>query len=129
MNKSIELREVTAKFEEEKKLRVAAEQKAKEKERHASMLIVSLSLKAKNKAKNKVLGFKIGIWILLVASVIIPLSALLTPNKIIAICAVILPALWLILGANGYSIGNLADKFYTKILKSENIKLGIDIEE
>jgi hypothetical protein len=123
------LREVTAKFEEEQKLRMAAEQKAEEKERQASMLIVNLSLKAKNKANNKTRGFKIGMWILLIASIIIPLGALLTPNKIIALFSVIFPALWLILGANGCSIGNLADKFYAKVLKNEKIKLGIDRKE
>jgi hypothetical protein len=126
---SAELREVTSKFEEEQKLRIAAEQKADEKERQAAMLIVNLSLKAKNKARNKALRFKIGLWILLIAGIIIPLGAtLFTPNKIIAVFAVIIPAFWLILGANGYSIRNLADKFYTKALKSENNKLGIDNE-
>jgi hypothetical protein len=129
-NTNVELREVTAKFEEEQKLRMAAEQKAEEKERQASMLIVTLSLKAKNKAKHKSLGFKIGMWILLIASVIVPLlGALLSSNKIIALFSAIFTALWLILGANGYTIGNLADKFYAKVLKNEKIKLGINTKE
>jgi hypothetical protein len=128
-NTNVELREVTSKFEEEKKLRIAAEQKADEKESQAAMLIVNLSLKAKNKAKNKALGFKVGLCILLIAGVIIPIgTALFTPNKIIAVCAVIFPAFWMILGANGNSIENLTSKFYTKVLKSENNKLGIDNE-